>query len=163
MNKEKDEKKKKKLLIVIILFLILLLVGGLFFYIHHDKGNQIDKNAKNYDEQITPPNGFDKNHILIPGFKNINVTEGYDKAGMELMNPKQNNVYFKYEVYLKKNGKLIASTDLVPPGKAVEIFPWKGLKVGTYKLNVKISTYAINDNKKQLNGANVEVVMNIIN
>ena len=152
---------KKKLIILCIV--LLMLIGSVLGYILYKRNViPVDPNAKDYTENIKAPEGFSNDQILIPGFKNINIPNTYSGKGMELLNPKENNVYFRYEVVLQETNNTVAKTEFIPPGKAVEIFPWKGISPGNYNLLVKIKTYSIEDTKKELNGANLKIKMNIL-
>lgn len=121
----------------------------------------IDKNAKDYTVEIELPEAYDESKILIPGFSDINVEKNYKEKGMQLFNPEKNDVYFKYELTLKETNEIIYTTNLIPPGKSVEIFPWKNIQEGSYNLIVNIKTYSIENPEEQLNGANVVIKMNV--
>lgn len=152
--------KKKKLIIIV---LILIIIGSLIWgFLYINSSSQIDPNEKDYNGSINPPKGFNSTQTLIPGFGDINIPYNYKGKGMELINPKDNNVYFKYELVLEETNKVIDQTKLIEPGKAVEVFPWKGISPGNYNLTVKIQTYSLKDSKKQLNGANLKIKMNIL-
>lgn len=121
----------------------------------------IDKNAKDYTAEIELPEVTDGKKILIPGFGDINVDKNYKEKGMQLFNPEKNDVYFKYELTLKETNEIIYTTNLIPPGKSVEIFPWENISEGSYNLIVNIKTYSIENPEEQLNGANVAIKMNV--
>lgn len=155
---------KKKLIILIILLFIL--IGGLIgFYLYKKNVNiySIDPNAKDYTQNIKEPNDFDENKTLIPGFGNISVPYNYEDEGMKLPNPKDNTVYFKYIIILDGTNQVLAETKLIPPGKAVEVYPWKGIKAGNYTLTIKIKAYSLDNTNTELNGADSKIKMNILN
>lgn len=149
--------------IYLITLIVILLISNLFVYFWVCKKNnsEIDPNLKDYIEKIEAPEDFTENDILVPGFENINVEYNNKDQGLELLNPKENNVYFQYEVILEENNEILSQTQLIPPGKSVEVFPWDELSPKTYNVIIKIRTYSIEDSKKELNGANLKIKMNI--
>lgn len=153
--------KKMKKIFLIIIFLILGLLLICKFMGNTKNGIIIDKNAKDYTVEIELPEAYDESKILIPGFGDINVEKNYKEKGMQLFNPEKNDVYFKYELTLKETNEIIYTTNLIPPGKSVEIFPWENISEGSYNLIVNIKTYSIENPEEQLNGANVVIKMNV--
>lgn len=153
--------KKMKKIFLIIIFLILGLLLICKFMGNAKNGIIIDKNAKDYTVEIELPEAYDESKILIPGFGDINVEKNYKEKGMQLFNPEKNDVYFKYELTLKETNEIIYTTNLIPPGKSVEIFPWENISEGSYNLIVNIKTYSIENPEEQLNGANVVIKMNV--
>lgn len=151
--------KKKIFLILIFLFIVTLFVFRLIW--NNNDGVIIDNNAKDYSVEIELPQAYDESKILVPGFSDINVDKTYKEKGMQLFNPEKNDVYFKYELTLKETNEVIYTTNLIPPGKSVEIFPWKNIPKGDYHLIINIKTYSIENPKEQLNGANVVIKMNV--
>ena len=151
--------KKKVFLVIILLILVLLL--SCKFWKGTKNGIVIDGNAKDYTAELELPEAYDESKILIPGFGNINVEKNYKEKGMQLFNPEKNDVYFKYELTLKETNEIICTTNLIPPGKSVEVFPWDNIPEGSYNLIVNIRTYSIEDPKTELNGANVVIKMDI--
>lgn len=153
--------KNKTIIISILLFLILL-IGSLSLYLINNKNNLFDSNLKDYVENLKVPEGFDETQTLIPGFSDISVKKDFNEKGFDLFNPKANNVLFKYTIILEKNNKVLTETKLIPPGKAIEVFPWKGLPTGEYDLIIKINSYSLENPKVELNGANLKIKMRIL-
>ena len=153
---------KKVSLIVVFIFVLIATNLCVYFWMNNKNGSVIDSNLKDYTEKVEVPEGFTEDQILIPGFENISV--GYDskEKGLELLNPKVNNVYFKYEVVLDEGDRVLAETKMIPPGKAVDVFPWEGLSPKSYDVTVRIRTYSIENLKKELNGAELKIKMNVL-
>lgn len=164
MNNRKSNNNKKKAFSIIILLLLILIsvVAVAFKFFGNSKsGIEIDGNAKDYVSEAKVPEDYDESKILIPGFGNINVEKNYKEKGMQLFNPEKNDVYFKYELTLKETNEIICTTNLIPPGKSVEVFPWENIPEGSYTLIANIRTYSIENPETELNGANVEIKMDI--
>lgn len=153
-------KNKKKIFLILTFLLIVTLFVFKIIWNNND-GVIIDNNAKDYSVEIELPQAYDESKILVPGFSDINVDKTYKEKGMQLFNPEKNDVYFKYELTLKETNEVIYTTNLIPPGKSVEVFPWKNITKGDYHLIINIKTYSIENPKEQLNGANVVIKMSV--
>lgn len=152
--------KKLKIIATVVLLMCVLL--GIYAFINKDRF-KLDPNAKDYVSELKDPKTFNKdNQILIPGFDNIQVSKNYKEKGLQLFNPQKNDVYFQYTVTLDDSNKVLCKTDLIPPGKSVEVLPWANLNPGNYDITIKIQTYSLKNSKETLNGANLKIKMNIL-
>lgn len=134
--------KKSLYPFILLLLLFGVLLSGIYF--NADKiadkigfdledGKDWDgENKKNNSKQIT-------DSTVIPGFVPLEITK--DDPYIQLGNPKENTVYFVYQIVDDKTKKTVYQTNAIKPGKAVEWNPYEQLKKGKYKLNIIISTY----------------------
>lgn len=134
---------KKSLYPFILLFLLFsVLLSGIYFnadkiadkigFDLEDGKDWNGENKKNNSKQIA-------DSTVIPGFVPLEITK--DDPYIQLGNPKENTVYFIYQIVDDKTKKTVYQTNAIKPGKAVEWNPYEQLKKGKYKLNIIISTY----------------------
>lgn len=152
--------KKKKITAIASIFAIILLaiaIIGLFHSCDDENlqangGMILDSAAESYDPKVDITTNSDDG-IAIPGYGTIYFPENETDIQITLYNPKKNTCLFKFELYIDDEATPIATTDLVEPGKAVQnVKLERPLKIGEYKLNIKVLTYAA-DTYTPLNNA----------
>lgn len=93
-----------------------------------------------------------KSEISIPGYSQLYVDS--KNCLVSLINPTSNDVYFKYIIEI--NDSVIYSSNMIKPGKSLNINLFEKLKKGTYIANFKIETYDMVTMEKY-NGATQKV------
>ncbi|EIR3695382.1 hypothetical protein LWX64_002602 [Enterococcus faecalis] len=158
--------KKRKILISSLL-VVFLCVGGICYYFFYNNTQEKsaefkeDSTAVGYNSKVTKPKDFTKNQIALPGFSNITVGKGAERANLSLFNPSFNEVYLKYKVIFKNTGKVLLETDAIAPGKTVEGFSLpKDLAVGEYPISIEIKTYDLKT-KTVLNGGESNIKLTV--
>lgn len=93
--------------------------------------------------------------IDFAGYDNVTVTA--DSPYVLLQNPETNDVYFSY-VVKDASGNEIMTTDLIPPGKALQWNPRKDLGGGAHTVNMHVDTYDMQDTSIPYNAMNYDDV-----
>lgn len=146
-----------------IFFLIVCLIVLFGTFILKDNGPKLDDSATEYVSKLKRPKDWDDSKIALPGYDDIVAKKGEGYAYVALYNPKNNPVYFSFEVVLEKTKKTLLKTDLIPPGKAVKQIPLdKDMKEGEYDLKLIIKTYSLDDHTQQMNGGEIKTKLKIV-
>lgn len=109
---------------------------------------------------INKENEAKEDYTEIPVYKNIRISAKEPNAYFG--NPEINNVYFRYNIYLKsgtsKNGGKVLFNDdsVIKPGRAFEVNLYDLLELGEYDVGIDVSTYDM-DTEEQCNGASQEI------
>lgn len=119
--------------------------------------NPIIENAGVWDGKLPMNNSWNPNsssneNINIPGYSHLYVNT--ENRYIKLINPTSNDVYFKY--ILELDGIDIFKSNMIEPGKALDVDVFNLLKTGSYTINLKIETYDIKTMSK-CNGASQKV------
>lgn len=85
------------------------------------------------------------------------VTVSASDPYMYLQNPETNDVYFSY-VISDSSGKEYVTTDLIPPGKALQWNAKSALGSGSHTINMHVDTYDMNDTAIPYNAMNYDSV-----
>ncbi|WP_445448460.1 hypothetical protein [Enterococcus faecalis] len=121
-----------------------------------------DPQAVTYDNKIKKPPNYDATQLVFPGYDDITVREGAEKAYVSLANPEFNKASFTFIISYGENKGVLLETGLVKPGKTVNEFPLpKELRPGTYPLKMAIKAFDLTTNK-QLNGASTTVNLVVV-
>lgn len=162
----------KKVLLTRILILVLVLgllgSGTIILVMNYDnwvdqsKVPDIDENAKDWKGVLPNDNKGTALGISIPGYKSINLIANTKEQVVSLVNPKQNTCYFVISLLLP-DGTLIYESKMIPPSKGLyEITLNQEVAAGSYKKAIiKYDCYEMNDSLSKLNGANVEVILEV--
>ncbi|MGL9971992.1 hypothetical protein [Enterococcus sp. DIV1420a] len=160
--------KKRLLWLALLGLFILVLIGGWFFFkpSKQTATDQVelkdDPQAVTYDNKIKKPPNYDVTQLVFPGYDDITVREGAEKAYVSLANPEFNKASFTFIISYGENNEVLLETGLVKPGKTVNEFPLpKALKPGHYQLKMKIEAFDLTT-QKQLNGASTSVELVVI-
>jgi hypothetical protein len=159
--------------LLILLIIIALLSGGIasyYYWFDNNKNAQsevkkpdIDKNAVDWNGAL--PNetkGGVTSGIAIPGYKSIHLKANQKDQVVSFVNPEQNTCYFVISLQLA-DGTEIYKSKMIPPSKGLyKIVLSKALKAGTYaKALLKYECFNTDNNLTKLNGANVEVILEV--
>ena len=127
-------------------------IGGLGF--------KLDEGAKAYTGRSPEDRGGSPG-IKIPGYGAVRLPGNTTDVKMVLLNPEGNPCYFIFDLVI--NGESYYKSDLVEPSMCVEDLKLtKPLPKGEHKAILKISTYSMDDNLTQMNGANVEFELIVV-
>ena len=160
----------------IILIIMALLGGGITAALNYENwfGNskttqagalkpEIDQNAEDWKGVLPNENKeVGSSGIAIPGYKSISLKANQKEQAVSLVNPEQNSCYFIISLLLP-DGTEIYKSKMIPPSKGLyNITLHKELETGTYeKAILKYECYKMDDNLTLLNGANVEVILEV--
>lgn len=157
MSQQKNVRKNRKIWMIGTVLVIVLAAGitaGYFLLGDRDtasNGLKVQKNTIEWDQDMQ---SADKNaDIQIPYYGDVYMEGGSDKIDMTLVNPKENDCYFVYTFILSDTGEEIYQSDLIEPGRALtEADLEDEVPAGTYKMDIRIDTYTMDD-QKTLNNA----------
>lgn len=157
MSQQKNVRKNRKIWMIGTVLVIVLAAGitaGYFLLWNRDtasNGLKVQKNTIEWDQDMQ---SADKNaDIQIPYYGDVYMEGGSDKIDMTLVNPKENDCYFVYTFILSDTGEEIYQSDLIEPGRALtEADLEDEVPAGTYKMDIRIDTYTMDD-QKTLNNA----------
>lgn len=157
MSQQKNVRKNRKIWMIGAVFVIVLAAGitaGYFLLWNRDTASNGLKVQKNTIEWNQDMQSADKNaDIQIPYYGDVYMEGGSDKIDMTLVNPKENDCYFVYTFILSDTGEEIYQSDLIEPGRALtEADLEDEVPAGTYKMDIRIDTYTMDD-QKTLNNA----------
>lgn len=157
MSQQKNVRKNRKIWMIGTVFVIVLAAGitaGYFLLWNRDTASNGLKVQKNTIEWNQDMQSADKNaDIQIPYYGDVYMEGGSDKIDMTLVNPKENDCYFVYTFILSDTGEEIYQSDLIEPGRALtEAELEDKVPAGTYKMDIRIDTYTMDD-QKTLNNA----------
>lgn len=147
-------------LLLVIFSLVLCASIFLFgmWFANKDDIPGLDNTAVSY--QIDGVENKDKDSILLPGIKVMNVKENDMHVKAVLMNPPGNGCYFKYTIVLKDSNDVLYTSGLIEPGKAVTEFDInKKMKEGRYPIKIIVQTRDISDPDIVYNGGNINAEM----
>lgn len=143
--------KRKNILPFIFLFIgMISIIGGCFFLLNKDNN---DKPIVNNPTQQEIPN-LSEELTEIPLYTSFDLSQNNKK--INLSNPINNTVDFKYEIY--KENVLIYETSLISPGNQETINLYDLLGEGNYDLKFKIRCYL---DGTEVNGTEEPVNINI--
>lgn len=168
---------KNVLLKMVVFFLIVMLIigGGITVAMNYSnwfkssvtdtngKIADIDENAEDWKGALPyDAKGGTSSGIAIPGYKTIQLKADQKKQIVSFVNPKQNTCYFVISLSLP-DGTKIYKSKMIPPSKGLySIDLNEEVKSGTYiKSILKYECYNMDDNLTKLNGANVEVTLEV--
>ena len=93
--------------------------------------------------------------IDFAGYDSVSVSA--DNPYVLLQNPESNDVYFSY-VLSDESGKEIKTTDLIPPGKALQWDARSDLGTGNHIVNMHVDTYDMENTAIPYNAMNYDSV-----
>jgi len=105
--------------------------------------------------------GFNGQGIEFLGVNDLTVEKGATNADMLLLNPKENQCYFTFEIVLKDTGNSLYSSGLVKPGMCIdEITLPSELPEGGHSAIIKIRAFSLED-LSEMNGADMEFYLTV--
>ena len=147
-------KRNKIWLIGTIIAIVILIAAGGFFLARKNTlsgGLKMEKNTVKWNQNLESVD--ESADIQIPYYSDIYMDDGADSIDMVLVNPKENECYFTYTFILNETGEEIYQSDLIEPGRALEEVKLNQKMIsGTYKLDIRIDTYSIEE-QNPLNNA----------
>lgn len=163
-------KKNSPIMFLLIAIAIICILGGCFMFFKpkiqeliNINPNQIPTdlqiaNGQEWDGNL-PQNGeqteANSESIEIPGYAEMHLSE--ENQEIQLINPKDNTVYFVYTLKDDKDN-VIYESQAIEPNKMISVNLYELLEAGEYKLFFAISTYDI-ETKAPCNGATQEVAV----
>ena len=114
-------------------------------------GQEWDGNLPQNGEQTTAS----AESIEIPGYAEMHLSA--ENKEIQLINPKDNTVYFVYTIK-DDDDNVIYESQAIEPNKMISVNLYDLLEVGEHKLFFAISTYDI-ETKAPCNGATQEVAV----
>lgn len=141
--------KNFNILMVLIPILIFFTILFCLFHFKSDKNNDIESSTENIKIE-----NLSKEKIKIPLYESFDLNK--ENNTIELINPKENNVNFKYEIY--KDDELIFETKEIEPNGSETFNVLNYLDEGEYTLYFKIKCF---DDIEEVNGTNEPVVVKI--
>lgn len=150
-------KDYRKILQPIGVLLTIGIVALGIFYLTQQNGPVLDPGAQKYQADVELPENMDKTKIAIPGYGDIQMNAGEDKAYIALWNPDDNPCYFKFEIVLSESEESIYKSGLIPPGNAVTTVKFnREFEKGVHPITIRIQTFDLEDYTKGLNGGEVK-------
>lgn len=166
MQNKKKKSTAQRVILTVGIFAVLSVMAWFFVFSknnHSDstaQGVVLDENAETWDGNMKDLSDG-KSGIKIPGYGELRVPQGERTWNITLANPKENTCYFKYTI--KVDDETLYESDFIEPGKAVREFEVsKLLDSGDYEIHLQISTYTMDDDLTQMNGANVKSILHVI-
>lgn len=102
----------------------------------------------------------DARGIKIPGYSTIVVEAGKKNVSVDIMNPEENEVYFKVKFILSESQELLYESQLIKPGQHLyEIELNRELEAGEYKLLIEYETFLMDGTYSPRNGASVNCIL----
>lgn len=140
-------KKKKRWIVGIVVVIVMMIIAGLYWKAGSNTvsgGLKMEKNTVEWNQELE---SADENaDIQIPYYTDIYMESGTDLIDMVLINPKENECYFSYTFTLSETGEVIYQSDLIESGRALkEVKLNQKMEPGTYKLDIRIDTYSIEE------------------
>lgn len=135
------------LLIVLLLGIGITAATGNKFLPIETEGTEITE-----DEKVDKE--FYQENIAVPGYYDITVTK--DSPNLRLLNPKENQVYFVYDIKIDNNS--LYTTKAIAPGMMAEINIYDLLPAGKTTVTLDITTYDINT-QVSCNGAIQSIII----
>jgi hypothetical protein len=154
--------KNKILAILIFLFALGVLVG---IGITSIPGN--NNPIKDFIDDIIiggsdiedyPDVEYNQETISIPGLAD-KYTVNVKNRELYLVNPKVNDVYFKYQILL--NGEVIYESNHIPPNKMEKVDLYEILEAGTHDIEIMVNTIDV-ETKEACNSAKLETTVTVI-
>lgn len=135
--------KTNKVYLFIIAALVFVII--IILNVSNAPFNISDENAVKIEDKIVS----EKDSISVPCLENQVLSD--EKPFIYLNNPDKNDVYFIYEIGL--DGKILHTTDAIPPDHTVKVNLYDKLEKGKYHINLKLKTYDVKT-KAESNGVN---------
>ena len=118
--------------VLLILIAALALISMLFAAYHFGKGSRsaaestngitVAENEVDWDKDVNALSGEDTKGIKIPGYGELTVAAKDTNWKISLVNPKDNDCYFKYSITIDDSEEPIYESDYIEPGKAITEF-----------------------------------------
>lgn len=159
---------------VLIMIAVLALISMLFAAYHFGKGSStatgeitngitVAEDEVDWDKEVNALSGEDTKGIKIPGYGELTVAAKDTNWKISLVNPKDNDCYFKYSITIDDSEEPIYESDYIEPGKAITEFEVsKGLEAGDYKIHLNIASYSMDGNNTRMNGADVQADLHVV-
>lgn len=149
-------KKNKRIWIFFLIAFLVVLGAVLLRFEKQQDESWLEEGAMDYELSQNWDTQPKTDTIGIPGFAQVRMEAGTDKAYVVLWNPETNPCYFRYTIK-DEAGEMLYQSGLIPPGKAVtEIQLSRAFPRGTYPISIEIHTFSLDDHETPLNGGVVE-------
>lgn len=161
-------KKGSILPIILISVAVVCIIGAILMFTQPQKQIDINPDGVPTDLQIANGQEWDGNlpqngeqttasaeSIEIPGYAEMHLSA--ENKEIQLINPKDNTVYFVYTIK-DDDDNVIYESQAIEPNKMISVNLYDLLEVGEHKLFFAISTYDI-ETKAPCNGATQEVAV----
>ena len=156
-------KKLPKQNIIIAVLSVSLASSIIFVFISRKKAGDGKEyfNAVFEEEQTkTQTEEGDARGIKIPGYSSIVVEAGKKNVAVDIMNPGENEVYFKVKFILSESNEVIYESQLIKPGQHLyEIELNRELAEGEYNLVIQYETFLMDGSYSPRNGASVNCIL----
>ena len=96
--------------------------------------------------------------ISLPGYGGLHLTAGKTEQNLALPNPAENFCQIRISLILK-DGTVIWTSELTPPGEQAQIVLNEALEKGDYNATLKYDCFQMDENKTPLNGASCQLVL----
>ncbi len=168
------EKKISTKKILLLLIALLAAISVVFVAYHFGKssnsaaaestnGITVADDEVDWDKELNALSGQETNGIKIPGYGELTVAAKDTNWKISLVNPKDNDCYFKYSITIDDSEEPIYESDYIEPGKAITEFEVsKGLEAGEYKIHLNIASYSMDGNNTRMNGADVQADLHVV-
>lgn len=147
--------KRKYLILILFVGLLLSFIIGIHFDEPKSTFNPIITAGK--DIFFNQEENLIQEKIEIPGLSEEYKIDA-DNPNLYLINPKSNDVYFKYKIVLEN--KVIYESDYVLPNKMVDVNLYHLLNKGKHPIDVRIETIDI-ETQKPCNSAILSTVIKV--
>lgn len=160
--------------VVLILIAVLAAISMLFAAYHFGKNSRfaaaenangitVAEDEVDWDQDINALSGQETNGIKIPGYGELTVAAKDTNWKISLVNPKDNDCYFKYSITIDDSEEPIYESDYIEPGKAITEFEVSnGLAAGEYKIHLNIASYSMDGKNTRMNGADVQADLHVV-
>lgn len=142
--KQKNKTNKLPIIMVIVVAVIICIGIGFFLFIPKEE-NKKPNNISDIPIPETTIQLLSNETTEIPLYVSFNLTKNESK--INLSNPENNTVDFKYEIY--NNDNLLFTTENIAPGSQSTIDMSKYLQTGEYDLMFKVRCFL---NGNEVNG-----------
>ena len=147
-----------------------VLAGGAGWYCHDRFGNHtpaesvqglvVADNAVDWWGSSSTSDSQPASGTKIPGYETLYASCETGVLKTNLLNPPDNTCYFQYELSLDGSGKVLAASDLLPPGKALENYALSNIPdPGSYPVCLSVNTYSMDGSLQQMNEARIKAVL----
>ena len=153
--------RKSPLLIGLILLLVAVIAAMLIWIVSDSMGQgSEDPNPVGQQTEETEPVEKLTDSISLPGYGGLNLTAGKTEQNLALPNPAENFCQIRISLILK-DGTVIWTSELTPPGEQAQIVLNEALEKGDYNATLKYDCFQMDENKTPLNGATCQLVLHV--
>lgn len=158
---DRHKSGRKKWMIPLLIALAVLLAACVLIYVNRQPGTVSNYADPEFEAEQTEPGSSEEESgvqagIQIPGYSEITIPAGETEVELELLNPDENNVYFRITFYLPATDEVIYTSKLIQPGQHLySITLDRALEAGEYDLTIQYATFTADEAMEPRNGAEV--------